>query len=212
MTQRIRRRRRQARLPFEQYALSASTRRGRVRGRPASKRGTRIRSSTAANCRLCPRCPAVIRIDSGLRPCSHPRCSFVVHPPRERPNVWSDGSAPATPPGGSFCRSPFGRPGRVLMRPGDRGVRAHIPGDQPGRVRDGLQPGQDPHPSSVTLPAPEQAVHRLPGPVPRWRVPRSRDLMSYRYQAVWARTVPSVPHCLPAPSPTAEPTGDTPRR
>ena len=42
-----------------------------------------------------------------LRLCSRPRCSFVVHPPRERPKAWSVGSAPPTPPGSSFCRSPF---------------------------------------------------------------------------------------------------------
>lgn len=42
----------------------------------------------------------------GFRPCSTARCSLVVRPPRERPRPWSPGSV-ETPPGGSFCRSPF---------------------------------------------------------------------------------------------------------
>ncbi|GAA0712876.1 hypothetical protein GCM10010199_11440 [Dactylosporangium roseum] len=41
--------------------------------------------------------------------------------------------------------------GGVLMRPGDRGVHADIPGNQPSRVGAGLQPGHDllPHPDGV---------------------------------------------------------------
>jgi hypothetical protein len=64
--------------------------------------------------------------------------------------------------------------GRVLMRPSDRGIHTDIPGDQPGRVRPGLQPGHHPPPHTAPLPAAEQAVHRLPGPVTRWHVPPRR--------------------------------------
>ena len=58
-------------------------------------------------------------------------------------------------------------PGGVLVRPGDGGVHAHIPGDQPLRIRPALQPGQDLAPGAVALPAAEQAIHRLPRPVGR---------------------------------------------
>src|SRR5206468_6121262 len=78
-------------------------------GRPPSGRGTRMRSSTAVNCGLSPRCPAVIRIASGLRPCSQPRCSLVVQPPRERPKPWSAGSSPPTPPGWFGLQTPLFR-------------------------------------------------------------------------------------------------------
>ncbi len=48
----------------------------------------------------------MINSAKGVRPCSHAKCRFVVHPPRERPRPWSAGST-LTPPGGSTCRSPF---------------------------------------------------------------------------------------------------------
>jgi hypothetical protein len=38
------------------------------------------------------------------------------------------------------------RPGGVLMRPGDRGVHAHLPGDQARRIGPCLQTGDDPGP------------------------------------------------------------------
>lgn len=87
MVARIPRRRRCSRLALHVYALSASTRSGRVRGRPPANRGTRIPAGTATNCGLSPRWPAVSTIDNGFWPCSQPRCSFVVHPPRDRPNA-----------------------------------------------------------------------------------------------------------------------------
>jgi hypothetical protein len=43
------------------------------------------------------------------------------------------------------------------VRPGHRGIHADIPGDQPLRVRAGLQPGQHPPPGAIALPAAEQA-------------------------------------------------------
>ncbi len=57
--------------------------------------------------------------------------------------TWSAGPG-STPPGGSFCRSPFPGARRMLVRPVDRGPALTSPGDQPGHVRAGLQPGQDP--------------------------------------------------------------------
>jgi hypothetical protein len=51
------------------------------------------------------------------------------------------------------------------------GVDADIPGDQPGSVRPGLQGGEDLLPGAVALPAPEQPVDGLPGPVPCGHVP-----------------------------------------
>jgi hypothetical protein len=51
------------------------------------RRGTRMPSRTTLNCGLSPRCPAVNSIDNGFWPCSQARCSFVVHPPRDRPNA-----------------------------------------------------------------------------------------------------------------------------
>ena len=143
--------------------MSASTRSGRVRGRPGPVRGTRMRLSTAWNCGLSPRCPAVITTESGFWPCSQARCSLVVRPPRDRPRPWSAGSC-CTPPAARPADPPFSRPGGVLVRPRDRGVHRHIPGDQPGRIRPRLQRGQDPRPGPVALPAAEQPYTVSHGP------------------------------------------------
>src|SRR5881392_4198599 len=62
----------------------------------------------------------------------------------------------------------------MLVRPGSGRVHADIPGDQPGRVRPALQLGPDPRPRADALPATEQAVDRLPGPVPPGHVPPRR--------------------------------------
>jgi hypothetical protein len=62
-------------------------------------------------------------------------------------------------------------PGRMLVRPRDRGVHGHVPGDQPGRISAALQGGQDRPAGPVPLPAAEQAVDRLPRPVARRHVP-----------------------------------------
>ena len=56
--------------------------------------------------------------------------------------------------------------GSVLVGTTDRGVDADFPGDQPQSIGPGLKSGDDPRPASVTLPATEEPVYRLPGPVP----------------------------------------------
>jgi hypothetical protein len=66
------------------------------------------------------------------------------------------------------------RTGGVLMRPVDRGIHTHIPGDQPGRIGTDLQRGQDQRPHSGPLPAPEQPVHGLPAAVSRRHVAPGR--------------------------------------
>jgi hypothetical protein len=43
----------------------------------------------------------------------------------------------------------------MLVGAGDGGVHRDIPGDQPSRIRAGLQAGEDLRPSAITLPAPE---------------------------------------------------------
>jgi hypothetical protein len=75
--------------------------------------------------------------------------------------------------------------GLVLVRPGDRGVHADNPADQPGRIRQGLQRRQHPRPGPIPLPAPKQRVHRRPGPyrsgTSRHRAPtRVRHRLQYR--------------------------------
>jgi hypothetical protein len=52
------------------------------------------------------------------------------------------------------------------MGAGDGGVDADVPGDQPSRVRLGLQTGEDLLPGAVALPAAEQPVDGLPRSVP----------------------------------------------
>jgi hypothetical protein len=140
---------------------------------PCPSRGTRMPSRTATNCGLSPRWPAVMTIDSGRWPCSQARCSLVVSPPRDRPSPWSAGSR-SIPPGGSTWRSPFCAPGRVLVGPRDGGVHADVPGDQPGRIRAGLQPGQELSPGPVALPASKQPVDAGPRPVLGRHVPPRR--------------------------------------
>ncbi len=60
------------------------------------------------------------------------------------------------------------------MRPGDGGVHAHIPTDQPQRVGPALQPAQNPRPDALPLPTPEQAIDRLPMPVTVRHIPPRR--------------------------------------
>lgn len=81
----ILRSRSQARFALEGYPLSASTRSGRVRGRPFPSRGTRMFSSTALIIVVSLMFPAVIIMLSGRPRPSQNRCSLVVSPPRERP-------------------------------------------------------------------------------------------------------------------------------
>src|SRR5690606_27563192 len=70
-------------------------------------------------------------------------------------------------------RPPTGS-GGVLVRPGDGGVHAHIPTDQPQRVGPALQPAQNPRPDALPLPTPEQAIDRLPMPVTVRHIPPRR--------------------------------------
>jgi hypothetical protein len=111
---------------------------------------------TGMNCGLSPRCPAVSTIGNGFCPCSQPRCSFVVRPPRSDPTRGRPAPArhrrAVRPPD-----PPFAGTGRVLVRPSGGGVHAHIPADPPGRVRQGRQPSQHPLPGAVPLPPAEQA-------------------------------------------------------
>jgi hypothetical protein len=44
---------------------------------------------------------------------------------------------------------------RMLMRPAHGGIDADLPADRPGRIRSRLQPGDDPRPAAITLPAAE---------------------------------------------------------
>src|SRR5207248_9626162 len=64
--------------------------------------------------------------------------------------------------------------GGVLMGTGDGRVNAHVPRDQTHRIGLTLQPGQDPRPGAITLPAPVQPVHRTPVPVTVRHVPPRR--------------------------------------
>ena len=101
------------------------------------------------------------------------RCSLVVSPPRERPARGRPARCrprPVLRVGGP----PFAGPGGVLMGTGDGGVDADLPGDQPLGVGLGLQPGQDPLPGAIALPAAKQPIHRLPGPVAGGHIPPRR--------------------------------------
>ena len=86
MTALIPRLRRQARLAREEYALSAATASGRVRGRPTGPR-TLTFSSTAMNRGLSAACPGVSTNAGGRQRRSAARWTLLVSPPRERPSA-----------------------------------------------------------------------------------------------------------------------------
>lgn len=90
------RRRRCSRMAREEYALSARTTSGLVRGRPRA-RGTCRRAITAVKAGASPAWPAVRTIADGRQRPSAARWTFVVSPPRERPMAWSAGSLAAAP-------------------------------------------------------------------------------------------------------------------
>ena len=129
MVQPILRRRRSARLARELSALSASTRSGRVRGRPGPRRGTRMppRTAQTAGCRR-----------AGRR---SPRSTAAAGHPRP-PGAACSSARPGSARGhdlGARCRPrpvlrvagpPFAGARGVLMGPGHRGVDADLPGDQ----------------------------------------------------------------------------------
>src|SRR5207248_9174599 len=61
--------------------------------------------------------------------------------------------------------------GGVLMGTRDGRVNAHVPRDQTQHISPALQPGHDPPPAPITLPASVQPVHRAPRPVALRPVP-----------------------------------------
>src|SRR5690606_40901324 len=73
--------------------------------------------------------------------------------------------------------------GSVLMSPHDGGIHTDLPLDAPGRIREGLQRGDQLLPGSGTLPAAEQPVHRLPGAVTGRHVPPQIGRASCRARA-----------------------------
>jgi hypothetical protein len=99
---------------------------------------------------------------------------LVVSPPRERPSAWSSGSA-ERPPGGSCCWPGCRRApaacwcARAIVE--STLTSQVIPS---GRVRPGLQGGDDLRPCPGPLPPPEQRIHRPPGAVAVWDVPPGR--------------------------------------
>src|SRR3954451_21717289 len=96
------------------------------------------------NCGLSPRCPPVITMASGWRPCSQARWVLVLRQPRERPTRRL--LLPLAAAAGT---------GRVLVGPADGRVDAHRPVNAPGSGGVGLQRGQDHRPTAVALPAPQ---------------------------------------------------------
>lgn len=106
----------------------------------------------------------------GLCPPEHdPACSGLTHHRSARPGPWPAPPRITTLPGGhqqppAVLSAGHPRCGRLRRAGGpvDRGIHAHLPGNQPGGVGSGLQPGQDHRPHPGTLPAPEQAIDGLP--------------------------------------------------
>lgn len=145
--------------------MSPLTWSGRVRGRPPSGRGTRIRSRTSVICGASPHWPGVSRRAMGRQPPSPARWILQVRPPRDRPS----------PSSGRWCRGVvlfrdprLGLAGasRVLMSPAGRGVDAdHAPVDPPRKIGFGLHRLQDPVSGAIRRPAAMPLVDRLPGPV-----------------------------------------------
>lgn len=76
----------------EEYARSARTARGRVRGLPGPSRGTRMRDITISKAGASPAWPAVTVKARGRAWPSAARWTSVLSPPRERPSAWSAGS------------------------------------------------------------------------------------------------------------------------
>ena len=64
--------------------------------------------------------------------------------------------------------------GRMLVRPADGGIDIHLPVDQPGRIRSGLQRRDEHGPHPGPLPTAKQPIDRLPWPVPRRQIPPRR--------------------------------------
>ena len=92
MTAVIPRRRKSLRMARLEYALSARTRWGRVRGLPAPTRSTRRLASRCSNTGASLACPAETTTTNGRPPPSTRWWILLVKPPRERPIPWSGGS------------------------------------------------------------------------------------------------------------------------
>lgn len=138
-------------------------------------RGTRTLSRTGSNCWESPRCPGCDHHGPELLPLLDSQVQLGGQAAAERPRPWSSGSM-TMPPGGSFCRSPFSLPGRVLVGPDDGGVDVEVPGDQVLGAGPGLQLGKDPLPDTVSLPAAKQVVRG-----PRARTAPEHPAMASRF-------------------------------
>src|SRR3954466_10702432 len=98
MTAWMLRRRRWERIPRLEYALSARTRPGRVRGLPGPRRAMRTRRITGSNPRASLRWPALVTLASGRARLSAARGILVLRPPRERPSAAGSRLVPAQRP------------------------------------------------------------------------------------------------------------------
>src|SRR5512142_1986726 len=173
MVARMPRRRSSVRVVRAEYALSATTCSGRVRGRPTPPAGTRIAASSPGSCGLSPACPGVSSTASGRPRPSTARWSLLLSPPRDRPRA-SPGTGstrvgaplPLRPP-------PFSRPRGVLVGADHGGVDRDDPLHRLPVGVD-LQIGEDPLPGTVRGPPPMPLVQRLPRAVPLRNVPPRR--------------------------------------
>lgn len=81
------RRRNWTRMAWLEYALSARTLLGRVRGLPGPDLGKRTMDKASPNMTESPRCPGLVSMVTGRHRRSEARWILVVRPPRERPKV-----------------------------------------------------------------------------------------------------------------------------
>src|SRR5271165_2030629 len=165
-------RRSQARFAREEYALSAIARPGRCRGLPRPRRGMRIASISGTNRGESPCWPQLVSRAMGRHRRSAARWILVVSPPRDRPiPSRADFLSFATAPRGVISSRDAAGAGRVLMGPGDGGVRADCPVLALGLVAPGPQPVQDLLPGPVQRPAAMPVIHGLPVPEALRQVP-----------------------------------------
>ncbi len=141
----------------EEYALSARTTSGLVRGRPR-RRGTRRRATTFVKAGASPAWPAVRTNAGGRQRPSTTMWIFVVSPPRGT-DRWHGRPALRQGP-------PFAGPCRVLVSQQDRGVDRHGPVQVLVRVGLGHQCGENSLPGAVDSPHPRPVVDTSPVAVP----------------------------------------------
>lgn len=145
-----------SRMARDEYALSARTASGRVRGRPRH-RGTRRRAITSAKAGASPACPAVRWSARGRQLPSAARWIFVVSPSvRHGTDRWH--GHPARRPGPLFAGS--GR--HVLMGSHDRGVHRDDPVQLLVGVCLGHRRGERPLPRAISGPYPQPVVDAPP--------------------------------------------------